>query len=247
MRKTKKKKRKKWNSVLGWVRVEFQHRLLEAGLVFRGGKRRDCFCVCTVAPRLRRALFAETPEQRRAGDTRTGVRSCLSSLPAGRESLQLHEAMAGMAAPGEGILGTVPALRSPMGAHGRGMRGENRRGDAGARREEGLGLEERDQSWLWGGTWLVRGCPSRSHRTVGRGLPEATQLQRRSDPMSASVSEITSSHSGWAAGDRRKRTEPRSSAERWQCQAGRRMSPCQRCRHGRWHSGTCPGPLCGER
>lgn len=129
------------------------------------------------------------------------------------------------------------------------MRGENRSRDAGARQEEGLGLEEWDQSWL-GGTWDVRGCPSRSHRTVGRGLPEATQLQRRSDPMSASVSEITSSQSGWAAGDKRERAEPRSSAERWHCQAGRRMSLCQCCWRSRWHSGIChgnrPGLLCSE-
>lgn len=49
---------------------------------------------------------------------------------------------------------------------------------------------------LGAGTWEVRGCPSRSHRTAGLGLPAATQLQRRSEPMSASVSVITSSHSG---------------------------------------------------
>lgn len=45
-------------------------------------------------------------------------------------------------------------------------------------------------------TWETRGSPFRSQRTVGRGLPAAAQLHRRLEPMSASVSEITLSHSG---------------------------------------------------
>lgn len=149
--------------------------------------------------------------------------------------------MAGMAAPGERSLGMAPWLGSPMGAHGGGMRVRT-----------GAGMQERGRTrgWGWrsgiraglGGTWDVRGCPSRSHRTAGRGLPDATQLQRRSDPMSASVSEITSSHSGWAAGDKREGTEPRGSAERWQCQAGRRTSLCQRCRH----SGVAAPAFCAR-
>lgn len=52
-------------------------------------------------------------------------------------------------------------------------------------------LTERD-------TWEVRGCPFRNHLMVGLGLPAAAQLQRRSAPMSASVSVMTFNHSGWA-------------------------------------------------
>ena len=49
-------------------------------------------------------------------------------------------------------------------------------------------------------TWEARGSPFRSQRTVGRGLPAAAQPQRRLEPMSASMSEITLSHSGGAVG-----------------------------------------------
>jgi len=45
-------------------------------------------------------------------------------------------------------------------------------------------------------TWEVRGSPFRSQRTAGRGLPAAAHAQWRSEPMSASRSEITRSHSG---------------------------------------------------
>lgn len=54
-------------------------------------------------------------------------------------------------------------------------------------------------------TWEARGSPFRSQRTVGRGLPAAAQPQRRLDPMSASISEITLSHSGWAVGSKGER------------------------------------------
>lgn len=45
-------------------------------------------------------------------------------------------------------------------------------------------------------TWEARGSPFLSQRTMGRGLPAAAQAQRKLEPMSASVSEITLSHSG---------------------------------------------------
>lgn len=54
-------------------------------------------------------------------------------------------------------------------------------------------------------TWEASGSPFRSQRTVGRGLPAAAQPQRRLEPMSASMSEMTLSHSGWAAGSKRER------------------------------------------
>lgn len=54
-------------------------------------------------------------------------------------------------------------------------------------------------------TWEARGSPFRSQRTVGRGLPAAAQPQRRLEPMSASMSEITLSHSGWAVGSKGER------------------------------------------
>jgi len=106
---------------------------------------------------------------------------------------------------------TVALLCSLMGAHGVGVRGDKTGlrcvcSEAG----EGLSVEQQVQYCkFWcalaellslsdrhGGTWEVSGCPSRSHRTAGLGLPAAAQLQRRSDPMSASVSVITFSHSG---------------------------------------------------
>lgn len=45
-------------------------------------------------------------------------------------------------------------------------------------------------------TWEASGSPFRSQRTVGRGLPAAAQPQPKLEPMSASMSEITFSHSG---------------------------------------------------
>lgn len=135
----KNKKKKKWNSILSWVRVDFRHRLLEAGLVFRGGKRGICFYVCAVTPPRRRALFAEAPEQRHAGDTKTGTRRCSSSLLTGREPLQLHEAMAGMAAPGEGIWGSCRRFAAQWGhmEEGCGVR-------------TGAGMQERGRRRGWG-------------------------------------------------------------------------------------------------
>ena len=67
----------------------------------------------------------------------------------------------------------------------------------------GGGDQRADRSALGGGdgrprspTWEVRGSPFRSQRTAGRGLPAAAHAQWRSEPMSASLSEITRSHSG---------------------------------------------------
>ncbi len=48
-------------------------------------------------------------------------------------------------------------------------------------------------------TCVLSGCPLRSQRTEGRGLPAATQLHCSSELISTSESLITCSHSGWAA------------------------------------------------
>lgn len=103
-------------------------------------------------------------------------------------------------------VGTMPSLCSLMRAHGRGVINRGGRDGFAARQK---GLEVWSSSFgtarpgahggaaaARAGTWEVSGCPSRSQRTAGRGLPAAAQLQRRSDPMSASVSVITFSHSG---------------------------------------------------
>lgn len=69
-----------------------------------------------------------------------------------------------------------------MGAHGGGMRGENRGGDAGARQEEGLGLEERGQSWL-GGYLGHQGLPipQPPHRGPGLARGHAAPAQVGAD------------------------------------------------------------------
>lgn len=142
----------------------------------------------------------------------------------------------------------MPSPRSTMGAHGEGCGVRIRAGMQERGRRRGWGWRSGVRAG-WGGYLGREGLPipQPPHRGPGFARGRAAPAQVGPD-----VGLGVRDHSqpvGLGCGDKRERgLEPRSSAERWQCQAGRRMSQCQL---GRWHSGIChgngPGLLCRER